>query len=160
MEPSQIFNLTMNPGFLQVSREQNSSKGSEGPQPEMLIIKTGIIEPIFPFAKQSWSIWQRATVCCYLIDSNIMRKHRCVCLYFYINIPTTKKVTSKKSSDEWPEPDSTPYLPSSHKTPSEAAMNITLTCLILRVSVTQLLLSPGPEGLAYKGLQKWPQAIS
>lgn len=82
-----------------------------------------------------------------------------MCLSFHISILTTKSYQCD-SSGEWPEPDSTPHVPSSHKVPSEAAMNAMLACIILRDSVLELLLNLVPEELAAKGLQESPQGVT
>lgn len=78
---------------------------------------------------------------------------------FSFSILTTKSYQCN-SCGERPEPDSTPHVPSSHKVPSEAAMNAILARIILRDSVLELLLNLVPEELAVKGLQECPQGVT
>lgn len=100
-------------------------------------------------------------MCEFVVIQQILnvQKHQYVCLYFHISILSTKSHQCN-SSDEQPETDSTPHVPSFHKVPSEAAMNAILACIILRDSVLELLLNLVPEELAVKGLQECPQGIT
>lgn len=78
-------------------------------------------------------------------------------VYIFISVYTKQKVTSVI---HLVNSQSHIQIPMSLVLTSEAAMNATLACIILRDSVLKLLLNLVPEELADKGLQECPQGIT